>query len=575
MLPNVTHRLELAALLPAVEGLKAALQAAQFPLDMPEAGPARIEQRAVLAQLDDYVVPRLNSMDAPLLAVVGGSTGAGKSTLVNSLLGQAVSRSGVLRPTTRAPVLVHHPDDVRWFSGSRVLPGLARHTGGEPDADRAGPITSLRLVPSPALPVGLALLDAPDIDSVVSANRQLAKQLLAAADLWIFVTTAARYADAVPWELLRGAAQRGAVVAIVLDRVPPGAVDEVRPHLAQMMGERGLTSSPLFWMPETSTDEAGLLDPAVVEPVRSWLVALAKDAAARQAVVRRTLGGALDALRPRTLGLVSAMQAQQESLAQLQREVDEAYVGAVAAIEHGLSDGTLLRGEVLARWQEFAGTGELVRSIETAISRWRDRLTAAVTGRPAPVEDLEEALQSGVEALITDQAQGAAAQAVRRWRSVAGGERLAGQHPDLAVPAPGLEERVARAVRDWQGYVLDLVRGEGGDRRATARALSFGVNGLGVLLMLVVFSQTAGLTGAEVGISGGTAVLAQRLLEAVFGDQAVRSLASKAKVDLLRRSAAVLAVDRARIDDVLAGLGDPGRQAAALRAAAETVEAAR
>ncbi len=66
---------------------------------------------ALRAQLDDYVLPRLRSQDAPLLTVVGGSTGAGKSTLVNSIVGQMVSRSGVLRPTTRSPVLVHHPDD--------------------------------------------------------------------------------------------------------------------------------------------------------------------------------------------------------------------------------------------------------------------------------------------------------------------------------------------------------------------------------------------------------------------------------------------------------------------------------
>jgi hypothetical protein len=50
-----------------------------------------------------------------------------------------------------------------------------------------------------SIPAGLALLDAPDIDSVVVENRQLAAQLLAAADLWLFVTSAARYADAVPW----------------------------------------------------------------------------------------------------------------------------------------------------------------------------------------------------------------------------------------------------------------------------------------------------------------------------------------------------------------------------------------
>ena len=79
-----------------------------------------------MGQLDDYVLPRLRSLDAPLLVVVGGSTGAGKSTLVNSILGRHVTTPGVLRPTTRAPVLVHHPDDAPWFTGQRILPGMAR-----------------------------------------------------------------------------------------------------------------------------------------------------------------------------------------------------------------------------------------------------------------------------------------------------------------------------------------------------------------------------------------------------------------------------------------------------------------
>ncbi|WIM73044.1 hypothetical protein QP028_04990 [Corynebacterium suedekumii] len=34
---------------------------------------------------------------------------------------------------------------------------------------------------------GLALLDAPDFDSIDDRNRALASQLLAAADLWVFV----------------------------------------------------------------------------------------------------------------------------------------------------------------------------------------------------------------------------------------------------------------------------------------------------------------------------------------------------------------------------------------------------
>ena len=61
------------------------------------------------------------------------------------------------------------------------------------------------LVPSRRAAARPRLLDSPDIDSVLAENRALANQLLAAADAWLFVTTAARYADAVPWEFLHGA----------------------------------------------------------------------------------------------------------------------------------------------------------------------------------------------------------------------------------------------------------------------------------------------------------------------------------------------------------------------------------
>ena len=193
----------------------------------------------LVAQVDDYLLPRLRQMEAPALIVVGGSTGAGKSTLVNSLIGAVVSPAGVLRPTTRAPVLACHPDDVRWFEDDRILPGLARTTGG-----RAA--TPARCSSSPTdrrSPPGLALLDSPDIDSVLAENRALANQLLAAADAWLFVTTAARYADAVPWEFLRAARERGTALSVVLNRVPTDAGREVPAHLRQMLREEDLGDS--------------------------------------------------------------------------------------------------------------------------------------------------------------------------------------------------------------------------------------------------------------------------------------------------------------------------------------------
>ena len=229
--------------------LRAAVAPVSLPLPLPGAAEQRQAVREITAQLDDYVLPRLATIDAPLLAVVGGSTGAGKSTLVNSLVRRRVTAPGVIRPTTRAPVLVHHSSDARWFTDDRILPGLARSTGSGADP------RSLQLVVEESMPPGLALLDAPDIDSVVAENRQLAAQLLAAADLWLFVTSAARYADAVPWDFLISAAERSAAVAVVLDRVPPRAITDIPPHLGQMMNERGLGDSVLLAVPETAVDD--------------------------------------------------------------------------------------------------------------------------------------------------------------------------------------------------------------------------------------------------------------------------------------------------------------------------------
>ena len=110
------------------------------------------------------------------------------------------------------------------------------------------------------------------------------------------------------------------------------------------------------------------------------------------------------------------------------------------------------------------------------------------------------------------------------------------------------------------------------DKRTTARFLAFGVNGLSVTLMIVVFAHTAGVTGAEAGIAGGSAVLGQKLLEAVFGDQAVRRLAARAREDLNSRVEALLDGERARFLAVLDDLGVEEGAADHLRNAARAVD---
>lgn len=262
-------------LLDALSALRDRVASVRLPLPLPGAPRARQTRAELLAQLDDYLVPRLKAPEAPMLAVVGGSTGAGKSTLVNSLVGRQVSEAGVLRPTTRTPVLVCHPDDHHWFAGMRVLPDLMRvwvpHGEEELPAARTrardrGPADThatreMRIETVSSLPRGLAILDAPDIDSLVVENRTLAAQLICAADVWVMVTTASRYADAVPWHLLRTAKQYRATLITVLDRVPHQVLAEVSRQYGALLTKAGLGDVPRFTVPELpeSTGGGGLL----------------------------------------------------------------------------------------------------------------------------------------------------------------------------------------------------------------------------------------------------------------------------------------------------------------------------
>lgn len=527
----------------AASALAACLDAARFELSVDGVDLARSRQREVSEQLSTYVVPRLAAIEAPLVVVVGGPTGAGKSTLVNSIVGKQVSDSGVLRPTTRTPVLVHHPADTEWFASDRVLSGFAR-TGSSSDRPRA-----LRQIATSNIQPGLAIVDAPDFDSIDEANREIAEELLSAADLWLFVTSAARYADQVPWDHLERAAQRQASVAVVLDRTAESAVREVRRHLARMLTERNLSDVALFTVPESEPDEHGVLPGRDVAQIVMWLRSLAADAQARRTIVLATVRGALAHDVQASRALLAELDAQSLAAESLRRDVETVYRQALDEIVDRVTDGSMLRGEVLARWQEFVGTGEIFRHVEERVGRWRDRLFSR-RGRTKPA-DVEEAVGSGLHLLILDRAERAAEATARAWEADQPGRRLIADHPGLDRASRAVRARSERIAREWQESVFALVSAEGEHKRSRAKVLSFGVNSVGVALMVVVFAGTAGLTGAEVGIAGGTALAGQKLLEAIFGDQAVRDLSAKAAADLRDRIGSLFDDEAARFLDLV------------------------
>ncbi len=425
-------------LIDALTALRERVDTARFPLELPGALRARRSRQELLAQLDDYLVPRLTEPAAPLLAVVGGSTGAGKSTLVNSLVGRRVTEAGVLRPTTRTPVLVCHPDDREWFVGRRILPGLAREEAGPGgwSADRGerdekddlpGRPMALRLELSDALPPGLGLLDAPDIDSLVAANRDLAAQLICAADIWVLVTTAARYCDALPWNLLRSAKEFDVTLATVLDRVPHQIADEVSQDYAVLLAEAGLGDVPRFTVPELpeSAWGGGLLPRSAVAELREWLRHACEDPAARHVSADRTATGVLDSLRERVMGLAGASAAQHAAIVRLSGHVTDSFAVAADLVTDALSAGEALAGEAYALWRGYPGCG-----------------AAAV----------QDALAEGLAALLRIAVTAADDTAEQRWRRDPAGPVA----PAYRADEDATGERIGRRVARWRTAVADL-----------------------------------------------------------------------------------------------------------------------
>jgi energy-coupling factor transporter ATP-binding protein EcfA2 len=586
-------------------------------LEAPEADEARAERRKLLSQIDDYLLPRLRESGSPVLVALVGSTGAGKSTLVNSLVGKQVSNTGIRRPTTNSPVLASHPSEVDWFAENVFLPTLPRvRQQGLAMPGRDG---LLVLASSEGMPKGVALLDTPDIDSVVQAHHEFAHQFLDASDLWLFMTTSTRYADAAVWELLQYARDRGASLGIVLSRVPPASAAQLTTHFDAMLAANGLGDTQRFVIAETALTE-GRLPAEAYGPIRAWLEDTAAREDRRVAVLTQTMSGVLDTFRARIPALAGQVEAQLTLRAELRSAVDEAYAAGLSEIDEATSNGSLLRGEILARWQDFTGTGDMLRMLQV-------RRGSAVASRPRkrrmPVRAsaLKAALRTGLESLVASVADRAAEDAMSRWRQhPAGGSLLAGLSVKpgdraygsefaeeaaltfgeasglvgradggprtdragldairrlgaeaLGRSAPDLARRISRAVSAWQDHVMHLVRAENVTKRSIARVVSFDEEPLALVL-------TIGLLGYGAGgdpVNEGTSTVPQ-LLVSLFGAGPLREIAAKARADLQERIGLLFDEEMLRFTQTVDSVGVPDVTAPAqLREVAVTLEAAR
>ena len=261
----------------------------------PRDAAARERARRLRDHVEGFVRPRAADIEAPLLVLLLGPTGAGKSSLLNALAGAEVSRTGALRPTTRDAILYADEDDARRFLADGRLRLVPR--------ERVVPVAAPHGV------AGVGIVDAPDVDSVERDNRLLADVLLEAADLCVFVTTATRYADLVPWEVLRRVRERALPFVIVLNRLPANARDRdiVLTDARRLLSEAGagLAGGELDFV---AVDE-GAIDPGVhglsreaIRSLRDRIDRLVREKDERRALVAAALAGAGRGPAPRARG---------------------------------------------------------------------------------------------------------------------------------------------------------------------------------------------------------------------------------------------------------------------------------
>jgi hypothetical protein len=564
-------------LIEALEALRAEVAGQPFAVTDPEQDARRTRRDRLVADLAAQVA-RLRDWDAPILAVLAGGTGAGKSSIANSLVGFPVAMTGVIRPTTSSPTLLTSPGDRDWFITDRVLPGLARleNTERGPAGQAEEPV--LHLVATHAIPPGLAVLDAPDIDSVRTTHRDLADLLLDAADVWVWHVTPRTYADEEGMAYLRRAARRRTALAVVLTQVHDRDAEELVADLRLKLSAEGLIGTQVLTVPYTIAD-AHRLPGHAINDVRAWLHGLA-GREARERLRRQTLEGALDDLGHETEPLVSAILEEEAVTGRLAGIAKDSFEAVPQRFGDALDAGLPMRQEVLARWRDFVGDGRLLKMIETAggqVRGWLRGAMATVTGAEQQrlTRQVQAEVGSTVTRLIVEAHEVAASQVAAAWDRQPAGHALVEAEPHLRRPSGGLQEAAGRIVDEWQDAVAELIRTRGAERKMRARWLTTLVNAGATAAILLTFASTGGLTGAETGIALGAGAANQALLAKLLGAHNLQWLQQRVREDLVQRVGKLAAAERGRYSDALAPITPTPGDARRLLDAVAAVDRAR
>lgn len=527
-------------------------------------GPSTEAARTRAVQLRDHATGHLRvraaSLDAPLLVLLLGPTGAGKSSMFNAIAGRAASRTGVLRPTTRTAIALAHPDDLATLRAGALA-------GFGPDR--------LEAVADPSLPPGLALVDAPDVDSIEHANRELADQLVEAADLTIFVTTATRYADRVPWTVLDRVRERGLPIVVVVNRLPSGGDDRtvVLDDVRRLFRDAGFAAElEVTGVVEGSLDpDRDALDAAAVAPIRSRIDALRADADGRRALAAEALAGSVAGVGPLVSRVADDVAHEQIDVTAMRRTVATDHERELAALRADLARGTFLRDEALRHWQRYVGADDVTRLFSRGIGAIRGAIAAVFRPTTAPVVEVREATTDDLVTVVRQHAAEAARRTATAWADEPRVAAAIGERGDLWGVSAGFDDHLRTRLEGWIASIGEDIAATGAGKRKLARGASIGVNALGVGVMLATFIHTAGLTGTEVGVAAATAFLNQKLLGALFGEAAMVELIGRARARLDAALEETFAAERGRFEALIPETAELDELASDLRVIADDI----
>ena len=222
--------------------------------------------------------------------------------------------------------------------------------------------------------------------------------------------------------------------------------------------------------------------------------------------------------------------------AELRRAAETAYENAFAEASDGMKDGTLLRGEVLARWEDCVVGGDLRPRRGAKPARSGNKKGKRARRGPSRSAALNAALRSAIESYIVAVADRAAEAVEGSWRadpagavlladaaaerardvrakqvfeSVFGpaGQSGGGDPADADIKAadvikaadaaqasafsrssPDLALRATRAIGAWQDHLTRLVEGED-LRPAAARRISFDEEALSLVVLVAMLGE--------------------------------------------------------------------------------------